>query len=191
MIITIARQCGCGAVKVGRLLSEHYHIPFYTRKTLMQMAQQRGCLEAMADFFDERPADDLLFSMTAYGENRQASTEKPLQTLAQMIGSEDCIIIGRCGNYIFRQRADLVSVFLKGSLPSRIKEIETEEKLSPAEAADFVETADDCRETYHKYYTGLTWGNAADYDLCLDTVRLGAEHTAQMIEEYVAKTMDA
>ena len=53
MIITIARQCGCGAVRVGRLLAEHYGIPFYTRKNLMEMAEERGVLDEMEAFFDE------------------------------------------------------------------------------------------------------------------------------------------
>lgn len=61
MIITIARQCGCGAVRVGRLLAEHYGIPFYTRKNLMEMAEERGVLDEMEAFFDEDPADELLF----------------------------------------------------------------------------------------------------------------------------------
>lgn len=184
MIIAIARQCGCGAVHVGRQLSEYYHIPFYTRKNLMEMAAQRGLLSEMEDFFDERPVDELLFAMSSFGETK-ALTEKPLLTLANMIGDEDCIIIGRCGNYIFRNRKDLVSVFLKGSLEHRIKDIQDEQHLSWQAANDFVEQTDDCRETYHRYYTGLTWGNAADYDLCLDSARLGVTHTAEMIQDYV------
>jgi cytidylate kinase len=109
MIITIARQCGCGAIRVGKLLAEKYGIPFYTRKNMMEMAEQRGVLDEMEAFFDERPVDELLFSMSSLGETQRALTEKPLRTLADMIGDEDCIIIGRCGNYIFRERKDLIS----------------------------------------------------------------------------------
>lgn len=76
MIITIARQCGCGAVRVGRLLAEHYGIPFYTRKNLMEMAEERGILDEMEAFFDETPVDELLFSMSSLGENQKLLTEK-------------------------------------------------------------------------------------------------------------------
>lgn len=51
MIITIARQCGCGAANVGKLLSKHYGIPFYTRKNLLEMADKRGMLDEMESFF--------------------------------------------------------------------------------------------------------------------------------------------
>ncbi len=122
MIITIARQCGCGAVWVGRLLAEHYGIPFYTRKNLMEMAEERGVLDEMEAFFDEDPVDELLFSMSSLGENQRLLTEKPLRVLADMIGQENCVVIGRCGNYIFRERKDLVSVFLKGDVKARIAE---------------------------------------------------------------------
>ncbi len=187
MIITIARQCGCGAVNVGKLLAEHYHIPFYTRKNLMEMAGERGVLNEMETFFDERPVDELLFAMSSYGEARQGLTDRPLRTLARMIGNENCVVIGRCGNFIFRERKDLVSVFLRGDMEARIADIEAEQHLSYSEAREFVEQADDCREAYHKYYTGLTWGNASDYDICLDCTRLGTEYTAHIIEEYAGK----
>ncbi len=51
----------------------------------------------------------------------------------------------------------LVSVFLKGDVKARIAEIQEEQELSYAEAAEFVEHVDDCRVAYHSYYTGLTW----------------------------------
>ena len=185
MIITIARQCGCGAANVGRLLSQHYGIPFYTRQNLLDMARHRGVLEEMESFFDERPVDELLFAISSFGENRSNLTEKPLKALASMMGNENCIIIGRCGNYIFRDRKDLISLFLKGGVEERIAAIVHEEHLSYEEAKEFVVHTDDCREAYHQYYTQLKWGNAQDYDLCLDSVRLGTEKTALLIEQYI------
>lgn len=185
MIITIARQCGCGAANVGKLLSKHYGIPFYTRKNLLEMADKRGMLDEMESFFDERPVDELLFAISSFGENRRDLTEKPLHALAAMIGDEDCIIIGRCGNYIFRERKDLVSLFLKGGLDERVDAVQQEQHISFADAKDFVEHTDECREAYHKYYTELTWGSAQDYDLCVDSVRLGTEKTARFIEQYI------
>lgn len=188
MIITIARQCGCGAVRVGKLLAEHYGIPFYTRKNLLEMASRKGVLEEMEAFFDERPADELLFAISSFGEDQRLLTERPLQILAHMIGEENCIIIGRCGNYIFRERKDLVSVFLRGERHDRVEDIQIEQNLSWDEAEEFVDHTDDCRIAYHKYYTGLTWGDANDYDICLNCSRLGVDMTADMIEAYVRKT---
>ena len=167
MIITIARQCGCGALHIGEQLSAFYGIPFYTRKNLLEMARQKGVLEEMDDFFEERPVDELMFA------------------ISQFDGSQDCIIIGRCGNYIFRNRKDLVSVFLKGSLQGRISAIVKEEHISHEEAKQFVHDLDESRVRYHKYYTGMKWGEANDYDLCFDSIRLGTENSADFIEQYI------
>nr|MBP7473147.1 cytidylate kinase-like family protein [Prevotella sp.] len=186
MIITIARLCGCGALHVGENLAKHYGIPFYTRQTLMQLARDKGVLTEMDDFFEERPVNELLVAISSESSDTGKGTnEKPLNILLDLIGTEDCIIIGRCGNYIFRNRADLTSVFLKGDLDIRIENIQKEKNLSLADARDFVDDADDCRVRYHKFYTGLRWGNASDYDICLDSCRLGTEHTAEMIERYI------
>lgn len=187
MIITIARQCGCGALEVGKLLAAHYNIPFYTRQTLMQMAKDKGLLAGMHDFFEERPMDELMFAISAFKneEENAVTTHHSMKLLADLIGDRECVIIGRCGNHIFRHRPDLVSVFLKGAFKERAKAIAEHEHLSMTAAEEFVRETDDSRVRYHKYYTGLTWGNADDYDICFDSIRLGTEKTALFIEEYI------
>ncbi len=187
MIITIARQCGCGAIHIGEILAQHYGIPLYTRQQLQEMAEEKGILAQLDDFFEERPVDDLMFAISNdYADADIHLHQKTIQMLSELIGEKSCIIIGRCGNFIFQNRKDLVSVFLKGNLKARIQEIMKEENLSEADAAEFVDTTEECRVNYHKYYTGLTWGNAADYDLCLDSCRLEASQAARLIEEYIS-----
>ncbi len=93
---------------VGKLLAEHYGIPFYTRKNLMEMAEERGVLDEMEAFFDEASCRrTALLQCLPWVRLERLLTEKPLRVLADMIGQENCIIIGRCGNYIFRERKDL------------------------------------------------------------------------------------
>ena len=187
MIITIARQCGCGALEVGKLLAARYNIPFYTRKNLMRMAKDNGVLCEMHDFFEERPVDELMYAISAF-ENEEGNDETnhhAMRILADLIGKRDCVIIGRCGNYIFKNRADLVSVFLKGNFEERVRAMAHHDDMSLAEVEEFVRETDDSRVRYHKYYTGLTWGNADDYDICFDSLRLGTEKTARLIERYI------
>ena len=187
MIITIARQCGCGAIQLGQLLQQHYKIPLYTRKSLRAMAEEKGVLSQLDDFFEERPVDALTFAITSdYSDASVHLQDKTRNLICNLIGDRDCIIIGRCGNYIFRDNDDLVSVFLKGDVRARVKEIMCERGLTEAKARRFVENTDDCRLNYHRYYTGLQWGNAADYDLCIDNCRIEHVQTARLIIEYVS-----
>ena len=185
MIITIARQCGCGALHIGEQLSQHYGIPFYTRKNLLELAQKRGVLQEMDDFFEERPVDELMFAISQFDEEPQNVNVKAFSVLSQLIGHEYCIIIGRCGNVIFKDREDLVSVFLKGSFNGRVKAIEAENNMTTEEAIAFVNELDESRVRYHKYYTGMKWGDANDYDLCFDSIRLGTNNSADFIEKYI------
>lgn len=187
MIITIARQCGCGAIQLGQLLQQHYNIPLYTRKSLRAMAEEKGVLSQLDDFFEERPVDALTFAITSdYSDASVHLQDKTRNLICNLIGDRDCIIIGRCGNYIFRDNDGLVSVFLKGDVRARVKEIMCEQGLTEAKARRFVENTDDCRLNYHRYYTGLQWGNAADYDLCIDNCRIEHVQTARLIIEYVS-----
>lgn len=189
MIITIARQCGCGALEVGKILARRYGIPLYTRNSLREAARSRGMLSQMEDFFEERPVDELMSSIT-FSFERDGVQEKFCKAFRDVVGEEDCIVIGRCGNFIFKDRKDLVSVFLHGDERMRVEHIINSEGLSRTEAEDFVRETDDQRVSYHKFYTGLSWGNAPDYDICLDVCRLGAGKTAALIEEYSEAVKD-
>jgi len=189
MIITIARQCGCNAIKIGELLSERYNLPLYTRKTLMEQAEEMGTLQNMKDFFDEDPVDDLMNAITSFTEELTEIRGRFLRSFNNIIRDKDCIIIGRCGNHIFHDRKDLVSVFLHGNENIRTRNIAQEKKITLEEARDYVTEIDERRESYHKFYTGLTWGNSADYDISLDCCRLGIIQTAKIIEEYITNTL--
>lgn len=192
MIITIARQCGCGALNIGKGLSERFGIPFYTRHDLLEMARKRcDCIKELEDFFEERPVDELIFAISSFETYDDADpSHKSLHLLQDMIGTSNCIIIGRCGNHIFRHREDLVSVFLKGSIGARVSAVAKERHLSRGDAEEYVSNLDDSRVRYHKYYTGLTWGNADDYDLCIDSIRLGTDKSVELIAKYIEYVKD-
>lgn len=189
MIITIARQCGCDAMEVGKILSQHYGIPLYTRSSLQEAAISGGMLSKMEDFFEEKPVDELMSAIT-FSFERDDVQEKFCKTFRELVGEKNCIVIGRCGNFIFRNRTDLVSVFLHGDPQDRICHIMKKEGLSREEAEDFVRSTDEKRISYHKFYTGLKWGNAPDYDIALNICRLGAQKTASMIEEYCKEVIE-
>ncbi len=167
---------------IGEQLALHYGIPLFTRERLSQMAQERGQLEALTNFFDETPADALMLAIG--GENDSHITEPTRLLVSNLVGQDSCVIVGRCGNFIFRDRPDLVSVFLKGNEQSRISFLANQKGISLAEAQENVRLKDEQRRSYHLYYTGQVWGDAQNYDLCIDSSRLGVQRTAQLIADY-------
>lgn len=183
MIITIARQCGSGGLVIAEQLSKHYGIPFYTIKKLEEMASAKGIQDEMADFFAEYPVNTLLFAITQ-SDNISHVTEATRNALQNLIGDSDCIIVGRCGNYVFRGRKDLISVFLKGRREDRIKFMAEYKGISETDAETYVVSKDESRRAYHNYYTGETWGDAANYDLCIDSNRIGFDSATATIAKY-------
>ena len=191
MIITIARQCGCGAARIGELLSKQLGLVLYTRQMLIDMAMSRGMGDAVQSFVDEHPVNDILMAISDQFEATDEVKQRFCQLFRDVIGNRDCIIIGRCGNSIFAHRADLVSVFLKGDFEARVQATATAQAVDAAQARQLVSDTDERRMRYHNYYTGLTWGAAADYDLCIDSMRLGNEATADIIAAYAHKVLPA
>ena len=85
---------------------------------------------------------------------------------------EDCIIVGRCADYILRDEPRLVTVFICASLDTRVKRIMEGEKMSEEDARRYVEQGDRTRAAYYNYYTFKKWGDSASYDLCIDSSTL-------------------
>ena len=185
MIITIARQCGCGAARIGELLSKKLGLELFTRQMLIDIAVSHGMGDAVQSFVDEHPVDDILMAISDQFEASDEVKQRFCELFRNVIGNRNCIVIGRCGNSIFAHRTDLVSVFLKGDFEARVQATASAKAISEPEARQLVSDTDERRMRYHNYYTGLTWGAAADYDLCIDSMRLGNEATAGIIAEYV------
>ena len=191
MIITIARQCGCGAARIGELLSKKLGLELFTRQMLIDMAMSHGMGDAVQSFVDEHPVDDIIMAISDQFEASDEVKQRFCQLFRNIIGNRNCIVIGRCGNSIFAHRTDLVSVFLKGDFEARVQATASAKAISEPEARQLVSDTDERRMRYHNYYTGLTWGAAADYDLCIDSMRLGNEATADIIAAYARKVLPA
>lgn len=184
MIITIARQCGCSGDKIGQALAEKYKIPFFDKEGIKKIAKEKGLLEKYPYFYGEMPLDTLIYSES---ENDPDSPLKktPKVALAELIGNEECVVVGRCGNYAFKDREDIVSVFLCGKKENRIDAIAESHNVNFRKAKKIVEETDARRLTYHKYYTGEEWGFAGNYDLCLNIAKIGEEATIITIDKFV------
>lgn len=184
MIITIARQCGSGGVSIGKMVSEHFDIPIYDKTALNKLAQSKGIYDKHANFLDERTVNSLLYAISR-GDNVLDITSTPKEVLHEMIGDQDCILVGRCGNYVYKDREDATSVFLYGDLDKRIDVMMKRLSISEKIARKVVNDTDEERKTYHNYYTHQEWGAAENYNLNLDSFEEGFEMCAKKIISHV------
>lgn len=199
LVITIGRQFGSGGRQIGKLLSEKLSIPYYDKEILAVAAKDSGICEELLEHHDEKPTRSLLFSLVtgAQMHNSLGSTymDMPLNHkifLAQFdairrVASEGpCVIVGRCADYVLRDKPNAVKLFVRADMRQRMERAVAVHNVAIDKAEDYVRKMDKQRASYYNYYATNTWGDINNYDLCLDTGKLGIEGSVELILEYLA-----
>ena len=184
MIITVARKCGCYGDTLGQELAKRYGIPFYDKERISELAKEKDIYDKYPDYYGEIPVNTLLYTISVT-EEVDVLYDKPKKALASLIDGQDCVVLGRCGNYAFKDRKDKISIFLTGDDDKRIAHIAEKHGYSERKAANIVKETDDRRSSYHEYYSGETWGLSDNYDLCVNVSKLGFDKTLKLIEDYI------
>ena len=117
--------------------------------------------------------------------NLDIARQTPIKALNEAIEVHDCVIIGRCANYAFRERKDLLRVFLCGDKKQRVAKTAAKYNISTEKATEIVEQTDERRKDFQSYYTGEDWGYAGNYDICLNESVLGTDKTIEVICHFV------
>lgn len=186
LIITIGRQIGAGGLGVARLLSQEFGLKVYDKELLAAVARESGLDEACFEKRDEKSSRGVLGALQSFrsmlGMYNRAGTDTVMnedklfqiqsEVMRGIAAQEDCIIVGRCADYILRDEPRLMSVFISASLDSRVKRIMAGEHLSEEDARRYVEQGDRKRAAYYNYYTFKKWGDSSSYDLCIDSSKL-------------------
>lgn len=196
-VITIGRQFGSGGRELGKLLAERLQIPFYDKELLTEAAKESGICEEIFEDHDEKPTRSLLFSLVTgaqyHGDAGPMYMDMPLNhriflaqfdAIRRIAAKGPCVIVGRCADYVLRDQANAISVFVKADLESRIERA-IQRGAEPARAEDMVRKADKQRASYYNYFATGAWGDVNNYDLCVDTAKLGVPGAVDLLEQYV------
>ena len=106
-------------------------------------------------------------------------------TIKELADKGSCVIVGRCADYILRDRKELFSVFVHAPLPDRIRRTAERERLSEREAMNRIKRQDKQRAGFYNFYSGGRWGEASTYDLCIDSSFTGIERTCDLLASWV------
>lgn len=201
MIVCIGRQFGSGGLKIGEMLAKRLNAEFYDKSLIIEAAKESGihseCFEKVdekASFF--RGGADFLGLRIPFvsdgglnplsGDNLFMVMSETIRQLADK--HENVIFVGRCADYILRDRADLVSVFITADEKDRIERIVNRNESDGKNAHDIMHKKDRQRSEYYDYYTGRKWGYAASYDLTVNSSRLGIDKTVDYILSFITET---
>lgn len=194
-VITIARQYGSGGHEIGEKLAQQLGVKFYDRELLTLAAQKSGLNQALIENYDEMPVGSLLYtlSLTSYLSANNGIVQIPVQhqvflaqfdAIREATSRESCVIVGRCANYVLKNRPHCVHVFVHAGMPKRVARIMERMHLSEKEAITLVEKTDKKRAAFHNFYADTKWGNLEGYNLALDTSYITTDDAAEVIRNY-------
>jgi cytidylate kinase len=198
VIICVGRQLGSGCHDIARMLALDFNAKYYDRELMNLAAKESGFSEKFFEQNDEqRGIFRSLFHLHAphIGDNNLYNNDFSQESLFKFQSDAikkaadegSCVFVGRCADYVLRDRSNMVSVFITASLEFRIQQVMTKEHLDHAAARRFIEQRETTRASYYNYYTGKKWGSAASYDLCIDASVLGLQATEKLIADFIRK----
>ena len=183
-IITISREFGSGGHSIGQKVAEKLNLNFYDQALLEKIAQETGLSKEYIENSEYAPArNSLLFnivvnrSLTNYAEPSPADMVYFAQTkiIQKITEKENCVIVGRCSDYILRDRKDALHVFIYADLDSRSKRILERYGEIDKPILKRIEDKDARRKIYYSHYTDRPWGVPQNYHVSLSSSALGED----------------
>lgn len=196
-IITIARQYGSGGKTIGKMLADQLHIPCYGREIISMASEDSGINEKL--FADEKLKTaffqrvfgggykgDIIVAPESAGFTKNDNLHNyQVKIIRQLAEQGSCVIIGRCADYILQNDPHVTRVFVHASADFCLREAMKVNSLPEAEVLRLIEKTDDYRAKFYKYYTGHEWMDARNYDLSLNSSKLGFAGTVDAILAYI------
>lgn len=152
-----------------------------------QIAAETGLAKEYVEKYAGYTTADTLYGNAASGRDRDGQSDMDKMWFAQkkvvtdLAEKEPCVIVGRCADYILRNTADCLTVFIHASDEKRAERIVTVYGQREESPIQRLHDKDQKRKEFYELYTGTQWGQADNYDLCLDSGRLGIELCVDMI----------
>ena len=196
-VITIARSYGSGGRKMGRLLAKELGYEYYDREILRIASDESGISEELFRQADENQRIPLFrIAREVYtGEvippdsDDFISNENLFRYQAKIIrelaATRNCVIVGRCANFILRGRDNVLNVFVTAPVVDCVRRVMETDGLNLEEAEKKIKKIDKRRADYFKYFTGRQWQDAALYDLCLNTGHMSEQKCVDIVRAYM------
>lgn len=201
MVITICREFGSGGKYIGERLAQELNIKLYDKEILNKVSEESGINLDILEQVDEKQEQSFwyTFAVSLYESHESIdpmnqklpSNEKLFIEQAKVIedlaDKEDCIIIGRCSNIILKNKPNVFNIFVYSSnfdfkIQRKMKYSNIQNR---EEAEELINKTDLEREKYYNYFTNKKWGDRKDYDLMIDTSKIGVDNTVELIKTYL------
>ena len=200
-IVTISRQYGSGGRYIGENLAKAMGVPCYDEKLIDMVAKESGFAQSFVAEKGERMTGSLLFNIASslsfannvFSTNNGVTLQDEIyftqnRIIKELADKGPCVIVGRCADYILREREGGLNVFIHADEESKIERAEKYFNITREEAPAVLKKKDKARANHYKYYTDQEWGMASNYDLCLNSGLIGIEGCVKAIQQVLELT---
>ena len=182
-IITISREFGSGGRAIGKMVADKLGIKFYDRELIQLVAKESGfALDFVEETGEYSSTSSLLYNLSVGGIYTQgafspetlppADKVQILQNniIRDLAEKEPCVIVGRCADYVLRERKDLLNVFIHAPLSFRAERAQRVYEKQANNMEEFVRKKDKKRASFYNYFSQNKWGDARHYHLAISSV---------------------
>lgn len=194
-VIVIGRQYGAGGHEIGKMLADRLGYDFYDQEIIKMAAGTTGMTSEFIEKSEETMTNSLLYDLVNQmyqyrDEKKEAPKDKIFdaesKVIKELADKGDCVIIGRCSDYVLRDDSHALKVFFHAPMESRSKRVMNRLGLEYNDAQRKIRKEDKYRADNYRYYTGRIWGAATNFDLTINT-DLGADYIEKCIADALGR----
>ena len=195
-IITISREFGSGGRSIGKAVAEKLGYDYYDSELVQRVAEETGfSAEYVADAGEYAPGKSILSYAFSSGTPHAGASMSAADYLwaaqcriiKDLAEKGNCVIVGRCADYILKDREDCLNVFIYADKAFKAKRIVELYGVTDKSPEKRLVDKDAKRSVNYKYYTGREWGITGNYHICLNSAFFGQDECAEIIADLAKK----
>ena len=183
VVITLSREYGSGGRYIGKLIAQKLGIKLYDKEFIIKVAEETGLSEQyIKENEQKRNVLDVLNN--GYYSDLNNSDElfvKEAELIKDVSSKEPCVIVGRCADQILKDNKNVLKVFIYSNMEDKINRAVKYYGMDKKKAEKEISRIDKLRGNHYKYYTGKEWKDFSNYDICINSDKLGVEKAADLI----------
>ena len=183
VVITLSREYGSGGRYIGKLIAQKLGIKLYDKEFIIKVAEETGLSEQyIKENEQKRNVLDVLNN--GYYSDMNNSDElfvKESELIKEVSAKEPCVIVGRCADQILKDNKNVLKVFIYSNMEDKINRAVKYYGMDKKKAEKEISRIDKLRGNHYKYYTGKEWKDFSNYDICINSDKLGVEKAADLI----------
>lgn len=191
-VILISREYGSGGREIGEKLAKALKIPFYDRELILRACEESGFDASIFENTESQSQHPFSYFLSMFSTSvspHDLSLNDQIFLIQgkviRDVAKDSCVIIGRCADYILRDYPNVIKVFIHAPLEDRIRRVKEEYHDDAEDIKTKISHIDKNRATYYNYYTNKKWGKIDNYDLTINSSKLGIERCVSLLQDLI------